>query len=171
MRAEKQFLLDELQEKLDSSIGFIVTRYQGFTANKARQFRDIVSEQQGEYEVVRKRVFFKALEKNGIPFNMDNIEGHIGVIFAKKDVAQLTKACVKYGEENEKALEVLGGKIEGDLYSAQDMIAIASLPSLNELRAQILGLLEAPARDIVSVCNAHLSGLVNCLDAKAKKEQ
>lgn len=171
MRAEKQFLLDEIKDKIDNANGFVITRYKGFTANKAREFRDLVSNQEGEFEVVRKRVFLKALEKSGIPLKLDDLEGHVGVIFSSKDVAALTKMAVKYSDENEKALEVLGGKIDQDIYSAGDMVAISSLPGIQELRAAFLGVVEAPMRDVVSVFDAHLSGLLNCLEEKAKKQE
>jgi large subunit ribosomal protein L10 len=171
MREEKQFLLDEIKEKIDNSKGFIIASYKGLTANKVRQFRDIVSEAEGEFEVVRKRVFLKALEKSGIPFKGEKMEGHVGVIFAKKDAAALTKVAVKYSDDNEKALAVLGGKIEEDVYSGEEMLAISSLPGLQDLRAAFLGTIEAPMRDMVSIFGAHLTGLLYCIEEKAKKEQ
>lgn len=171
MRAEKQFLLDEIQEKIEASTGFVVVRYQGITANKTKEFRDQVDQTQGEFEVVRKRVFIKALEKHGINFNVNDLQGHVGVIFAKKDVSALTKMAVKYSEANDKCLEVLGGKVENDVYSAQEMIALSTLPGIEEMRSMFLAVLEAPMRDVVSVQNAHLTSLLYCLDEKAKKEQ
>jgi large subunit ribosomal protein L10 len=171
MRDEKQFLLDEIEEKISNSNGFIVARYQGLNAAKARTFRDIVTAANGEFEVVRKRIFLKALEKQGVALKMDDFEGHVGVIFAKNDAAALTKVTVKYSEENDDTFKVLGGKIEHEVYSAQDMVAISTLPGIAEIRSQILGMLEGPMRDVVSIFGAHLSGLLNCLDAKAKKEE
>lgn len=169
MRAEKQLLLDEVKEKIEESNGFIIARYQAFTAVKAREFRDLVAKANADFEIVRKRVFVKAAESVGIKLNTSDYKGHIGVIFAKDDALKVSKLTVKYSEENGKAIEVLGGQIDGQICSAQDVEAIAKLPSLNELRAELLGLFEAPMSQTLAVLEAALTSVPYCLEEKAKK--
>lgn len=171
MRAEKQFLLDEVKEKIDGSKGFIIARYRDLTARRVREFRDIIAAASGDFEVVRKKVFVKAAEASGINLSVDDFEGHIGVIFANEDAHQLTKVAVKFGEDNEKSIEVLGGHIDGELCSAEDMEAIAKLPSLPEMRAQFLGLLEAPMGQTLATFQAILTSILYCMDEKEKKDQ
>jgi len=171
MRAEKQLLLDEIQEKIEGSKGFIVARYQDFSAARAREFRDHVAEVGGEFEVVRKRVFVKAALASGIEFDVQALEGHVGIIFAQDDVTQVAKSTVKYGDDNDKSVAVLGGQIEGEYCSAEEVEAIAKLPSLQELRAQILGLFEAPMSQTVAAFQAALTSILYCVEEKSKKDE
>lgn len=170
MREEKQLLLDEVKEKIESSKGFIITRYASFTAPRAREFRDKMAEIGGEFEVVKKRVFIKAAEICGIKLDLSSLGGHVGVIFAHEDTTQLAKTALKYGEENDNAIAILGGRIDGEAYSGSDVEAIAKLPGLAELRAQILGLFEAPMAQTVGSIQAVLTSVLYCLEEKSKKE-
>ncbi len=169
MRAEKQLLLDEIKEKINGSKGFIVARYTAFSAARARAFRDHVAESGGEFEVVRKRVFIKAAKDSGCEFDLATLDGHVGVIFAQDDATQIAKSTVKYGDENEKSIAVLGGHIEGEFCTAEEVEAIAKLPSLRDLRAQILGLFEAPMSQTVGAVQAVLTCVLYCLEEKSKK--
>lgn len=175
MREEKQLLLDEVKEKIDGSQGFIIARYEGLTAKKARAFRDAIAGAEGDFEVVRKRVFSKAAEAAGIKLGEMNLEGHVGVIFAKKDALILSKIAMKYGEDNKgkdnkKELQILGGMIDGTICSGPEVEQLAQLPSLDQLRSQFLSLLEGPLSGTVGVVQSALTSLLYCVDEKAKKE-
>lgn len=171
MRKEKQLLLDEVKEKIEKSKGFVVASYKGLTADKSRTFRDKVAEAKGDFEIVKKRVFVKAAEKAGFKLDSDDFEGHIGVLFAFEDPLAVSKIAVKYGEENEKAVKVLGGLIEGAICSGEEVEALTKLPSLPELRAQVLGLLQAPMAQTLGIVQAALTSLLYCVDEKSKKEE
>ncbi len=170
MRAEKQLLLDEVKEKIKEANGFIIAGYTDFSAARSREFRDQVNAVGGEFEVVRKRVFLKAAEDQGITLDGGTLHGHIGVIFAHEEVTAVAKSAVNYGEKNGKSIAVLGGLIEGEVCSAQEVEAIAKLPSLNELRAQLVGLFAAPMTQVVGTLQAALTGVIHCIDQKSTKE-
>jgi large subunit ribosomal protein L10 len=169
MREEKQLLLDEIKEKIEESTGFVALHYAQFTSARARAFRDQVAEMGGEFEVVRKRVFVKAAETAGISFDIKSLSGHVGIIFAHQDATVLIKGVVKYGEENDNSVTVLGGHVDGVLCTAADVEALAKLPDLNGMRAQFLGLLEAPMAQNVQVAQAVLTGVLYCLEEKGKQ--
>ncbi len=169
MRAEKQLLLDEIKEKIEGATGFVALNYKNFTSARARAFRDRVAEMGGEFEVVRKRVFVKAAETMGLSFNVQALTGHIGVIFAKDDATALIKSTLKFSEENDEAMTLLAGLIDGVLCTAEDVEAIAKLPGINELRAQFLGLLEAPMAQSAQVVQAVLAAILYALEEKGKK--
>ncbi|NGX60739.1 MAG: 50S ribosomal protein L10 [Chlamydiae bacterium] len=170
MRDEKQLLLDEIKEKIENSKGFILTRYEGLHAQRARAFRDCIANAGGEYEVVPKRVFLKAIQAAGIEFDAQTLQGHVGVVFATEDPTALAKSTVKYGEDNGQSVIVLGGRIDGEFCSAEDVEAIAKLPSQKELRASIVGLLEAPMSQTVGVVQSLLTCLLYCIEQKSNKE-
>jgi large subunit ribosomal protein L10 len=169
MREEKQLLLDEIKEKIEESKGFVALNYQNFTAARAREFRDKMAEIGGEFEVVKKRVFIKAAESLGIQIDAKSLQGHVGIVFTQEDTTPVVKGTVKFGEDNDKAITVLGGHIDGAVCTAEDVEAIAKLPTLPELRAQILGTLEAPMAQTAQVFHAILASILYCLEERSKK--
>jgi large subunit ribosomal protein L10 len=168
MRHEKQFLLDEIKDKISKSNDFILTRYNKLGANTAWQFRGNVVKTGGEFEVVRKRILIKAAQEVGINLEIGNLEGHIGVVFPGADPIETTKAVFQYSQSNDKAVEVIGAHLDGRLYMAKEMEALSKLPGKQEMRAQLLGLFEAPMSQTLAVMEALLTSVIYCLDNKSK---
>jgi large subunit ribosomal protein L10 len=154
MRQEKQLLLDEILEKMSASPNLIVTRYSKWSAGTAHQFRRGVRTKQAEFEVVRKRIFQKAAKSAGFEVPEQWLEGHIGLVFVQGDALATAKEIDRFGEENEKALEIVGGRIDGKLMDGAEVVMLAKLPSLDELRAQFIGLLVAPMANVLAVMDA-----------------
>ncbi len=168
MRKEKQFLLDEIKDKIEASKAFVLTKYERVNPNMAADFRVRLGKSGGDFEVVRKRILIKAAQAAGIALNPQLLEGHIGVVFAVTDPVQVTKALYDYSKENEDVLTVLGGQFDGKLYSAQDVEVLSKLPSKNEMRAQLLSILEAPMAQVLSVMEALLTSLMHGIENKTQ---
>jgi large subunit ribosomal protein L10 len=168
MREEKQLLLEQIQGNLDTSNALILTRYSGLTPDLSDNLRRMLSESGSSYFVVPKRVFIKAAANAGIKLEREQLQGNIGVVFAKEDIISPTKVVFKFSKENNGTLEVLSGIFEGNLRSAADVKAISELPLQDEMRAQLLGLFEAPMAQILSVMEALLTSVIYCLDNKAQ---
>jgi large subunit ribosomal protein L10 len=169
MRKEKQLLLDEIKEQIARQSSFVIMQYAGLKANKANSFRGEIAKLGGNVEVVRKRVLINAAKSAGIDFDLEALPGHIGLVFAGQDPLETAKAVFKFSEENEKAVTVVGGRFEGQLFNAADMDKLSKLPSKAEMRAQFLGLLEAPLAQTLGVMDAILASVVYCLDNKSKQ--
>jgi large subunit ribosomal protein L10 len=169
MRSEKQFLLDEIQERVARSPGVLVAQYQGLGATMTENIRRRVRETGGDFEVVRKRVFLKAARNAGIDLNPELLKGHIAVVFTGEDVIQTTKSVVEFGKESEQAVQVLGGHLDGQFYTGADMERLAQLPGKDQLRSQLLGLFEAPMAQTVGVMQALLTSLLFCLEGRREK--
>lgn len=170
MKQEKQLLRDEIKNQLEKSGTFVIAQYSALTANKANEFRRSIAQYGASFEVVRKRVFLKALEQIGIKYDLKSLGGHIGLIFAAKDPVETTKVIRKFSDDNEKVLKLIGGRVEGQLISAQDVERLATLPSKDQMRASFLYLLEAPMAQTLSTMEALLSSVMYCLENKSKKE-
>jgi large subunit ribosomal protein L10 len=84
------------------------------------------------------------------------------------DPLDATKVVFQFSKDNEEILKVLGGKFDGQVYTGADLDALSKLPSLNELRAQFLGLLEAPMSQTLTVIDALLTSVLYCLENKSK---
>lgn len=171
MRKEKQLLLDEIKEKLDQSSAIVLTKYEKLNPHLSLDLRKSLIEAGGAFSVVRKRVFLKAAAEAGIELTEEQLEGHIGVAFAYQDPVSMTKAVYSFAKENKDNIEVLGGQFEGKMMSAADMKALSELPSQDEMRAQFLGLLEAPMSQTLSVMEALLTSVMHCLENKSQQGQ
>lgn len=169
MRAEKQLLLDEIKGKISGSNAFILTKYTSIKANSSCNLRNQLAKVGGELEVVRKRVFVKAAASLGVHLEVKNLEGNIGVVFTQDDPIEAIKALIKYGQSNEKVIQVIGARLEGTLYHAADVEKLSKLPGKNEMRAELLGLFEAPMAQTLAVMEALLTSVIYCIDNKSQQ--
>jgi large subunit ribosomal protein L10 len=168
MRPEKQLLLDDIRDKLAKSKGFLLTRYSKMDPNLASEFRTVLAQADSDFEVVRKTILIKAAEAAGCTLDEKTLQGHIGVVFAEGDLLQTAKVVFKFRKANEEVLEVIAGRFEGQFHSGKDVEELSKLPSKDEMRAQILGLLEAVPSQLLAVMEALISSPLHCLDNKSK---
>lgn len=171
MRPEKELLLNEITAKIDSSPAFVLASYSKMSPNLAATFRSNIGKVGGRLKVVKKRVFLKAAEKSGFSLDRADLQGHVGVIFTPEDPVETAKYVYQFRKENKGTLEVLGGRFEGAICSAGDVELISKLPNQNEMRAQLLGLFEAPMSQTLAVVDALLTSVIYCLDNKAGESE
>jgi large subunit ribosomal protein L10 len=169
MRREKQLLLDDIRDRIDASQALVVTRYRKLEPNAVAGFRMELAKSGGSLAVVKKRVLLKAAKESGMALDADALEGHIAVIFLADDPFATTKAIYQFSDQNEKVLEILGGRFEGTVCSAKDVEHISKLPSKDEMRAQLLSTLEAPLSQTLTVMDALLTSVLHCLENKIQQ--
>lgn len=169
MRKEKQLLVEEIQEKIERSESMVITQYKKLDPNFSWKFSQDLRKVGAEFEVIKKRVFQKAAAEKGIEMDLAKSKGHIGVLFIYGKSLDGAKILYTMGEEVQDSFTVVSGCFEGRSYGAQDVMRIAKLPPLNELRAQILGIFEAPMSRTLAVINSLLCSVVHCLENKSKK--
>lgn len=156
MRREKQMLLDEIKEKIENANGLIVARYKSLSGAKSRLLRDTVATANGEFEVVKKRIFSKAMKQSRYKCDVEHFTGDIGIFFAFDDAVALSKVALKYGDANNGAIELVGACVEGSWLSASEINVLAKLPGINEMRSQIVGTIAAPMQEILALFEAYL---------------
>ncbi|HRD56084.1 MAG TPA: 50S ribosomal protein L10 [Parachlamydiaceae bacterium] len=170
MRQEKQLFLDEIKGQIENSKTFLIMRNLGIGANLANSFRTDLAKFGGYVEIVPKRTMVKAAKEAGVDLNVDDLKGHIGLIFAGQDPLETLKGAFKFKQDNNKLIEIIGGQFEGKLHTAEQMEALSKLPNLDGMRSMMLSVLEAPLSNVLSVMNALVSSVVYCLDNKSKQE-
>lgn len=169
MREEKSLLLEEVREQIDQFGNFTIVQYKGLTANKMTDLRKEVSKLGGEVQVIRKRILLKAAAAAGVNLDLNDLPGHIGLIYSGQDAVETTKFIFDFGKNANDALNVLGGRMDGQLYNAADVEAISKLPGRDQMRAQLLGLFVAPMSNTLSAMNALLTAIPFCLENKSKE--
>jgi large subunit ribosomal protein L10 len=171
VKKEKMMLLDDMQGQMKKSGTFIVTQYQGLSGARAHEFRRELGKSGAYFEVVRKRMLLHAAKNLGISFDPKQLPGHIGLVLGASDPLETTKFVLKFSENNEQAIQLLGGFFEGQKLSADDVKRLAKLPSRDVMRSEFLGLLEAPMAQMLSTIEAVLSSVVYCMDNKINESK
>ena len=171
MRPEKELLKNEIKEKFQRFGSFVIMQYAGLNANAANDFRRAIGKSGGDVEVARKRVLLKAATDAGIELDSSFLSGHIGIVFLGQDPIETTKAVFKFSQDREKVIKVLGGRFDDQMYTGADVERLSTLPSKDEMRAQLLSVLEAPLVQIVNTMDAVLTSVPYCLDNKCKQEE
>ena len=169
-KARKDELVAQYLELIDQSNAIFMTEYSGMSVKGMEALRSVVREADGRLHVTKKTVLKYALEKSGQPVPVELMEGQIASGFAMDEVPTLAKALVEFAKK-EEALTLKGGIFNDAVLSLDQVKALADLPSLPELRAQLLGLINMPAQNIVSVVTNGIRQVVNVIDAYAKSEE
>lgn len=170
MRKEKQLLLDEIVEELDSASSYVLMRYQDLGANSTFEFRSRLQEKGGKIVAFKKRIFLKAIADKVLDFNKEDLSGHVAAVVSGEDPVGPAKVlCDFQKEQNNKSVEILGGFFEGVQISKADVLEIAQLPGKDEMRSQLLGLFEAPMTLSLGAMEAVMSSVPSCLQQKSEK--
>jgi large subunit ribosomal protein L10 len=159
MRAEKQYLISEVDTYLKKSDYVILANFTKVTVADTAELRKRLTTEKAEFHVVKNSSLRVAAKALGLPEFESALIGPTAVIVGGKNSAGVAKILKKFFEEKHK-LEIKVGVMDKKLVSAEDLKKIADLPSFDALRAQLLGLLTSNAAAFVRV-----------LDAKVKKEQ
>jgi len=170
MRTDKSYLIDAITGPLTSHPNFVLMQYEKVRANSINQFRRKVASTGGAVKVMSKTILAKACQLKGINLDTAQLQGHIAIVFGGKDPLETFKAVFEFSKETEAATKVVGGHIEGKLYTGNQVETLSKLPSKQEMRAQLLGVFEAPMAETLAVMNALLTSVIYCLDNKAKEK-
>ncbi|HWA87975.1 MAG TPA: 50S ribosomal protein L10 [Opitutus sp.] len=167
MRAEKQYLIDEVATHLKKSDYVILANFTNVTVSDVAELRGKLSAEKAEFHVVKNSSLRVAAKALGLPEFENALVGPTAVVVGGKNSPGVAKILSEFFKQKQK-LEVKAGVLSKKLVSAAEISQLASLPSLDSLRAQLLGLLNQPAGMFVRVLNATPSGLVNVLQAKVR---
>ena len=168
-RAEKAASVERLNATFTSAAVVVVTRNHGLTVANVTELRGRMREVGADYRVAKNRLAKIALEGTQYAPIADMLVGPTALATSDDPVAA-AKAANEFAKGNEK-LEIVGGAMGDTLLSADDVKQLASLPSLDELRAKILGLLVAPATKIARIAAAPAGQLARVFGAYAAKEE
>lgn len=159
MRAEKKYLISEVEGHLKKSEYVILANFTKVTVSDTAELRKRLDAEKAEFHVVKNSSFRVAAKALGLPEVDGVLSGPTAIVVGGKNPAGVAKVLKKFFEEKQK-LEVKVGILDKKVTSAKDLAAMADLPPFEALRAQFLGLLTSNAAAFVRV-----------LDAKVKKEQ
>lgn len=167
-RTQKAELVKTMSGVFAETNVVVVTRYSGMTVQEITDLRRAMRQAGADFKVTKNRLTRLALEGTAYKGIGDLFKGPTGIAYSKDPVAAV-KVVVDYAKKNDK-LVLVGGAMGDTALDAAGLKALASLPSLDELRGKLVGLLQAPATKIARVVQAPASQLARVVQAYASKE-
>ncbi|MEK7537699.1 MAG: 50S ribosomal protein L10 [Patescibacteria group bacterium] len=169
-RQAKEETLKLLQEKLRQSKGIVFTHYQGLTVKDITALRRSLREQNVELVVAKKTLLHKAFSGSGFdPTIVEKLQGSVALAFGLSDEVMPAKLLQQFAKDH-PAVELLGGIVAGQVMDASQAVALAKLPSRDELRAKTVWILGSPLSGTVNVLAGTLRSFLNVLNALHDKQ-
>ena len=167
-RSEKADAIAELNQTFKDAALVVVTRQSGLTVQEVTDLRRKVRAAGASYKVAKNRLTLRALEGTAFKALGPLFKGPTAIAYSKDPVAA-AKVVSAFAKDNEK-LTIVGGALGENTLDVAGVQALATLPSLDALRATIIGLLQAPATKIAGVLQAPAGQLARVFGAYGAKE-
>jgi large subunit ribosomal protein L10 len=166
MRPEKATIVSDLSEKLNRSPFLLVTDYQRMKVDQFGELRNRLAPAGAEVRVVKNSFLKRAMADSGMPDVGDKLTGQTAIVLGENDVAPIAKILKLFAAEFKIATLKIG-VVDKAILSTSDVEALAELPSREVLLSKLLGLLLAPATQLVRVLNEPASAFARLMKAKA----
>jgi large subunit ribosomal protein L10 len=166
-REEKAELIKKLNLTFNNAGVVVVTHQSGLTVEESTDLRVKMREVGAKYQVAKNRIVKLALKDTKYENIIDLFSGPTAIAVSE-DPVSAPKIIFKFAKENDK-LSIIGGGLDGKTLSVDEVKQLASLPSLDELRGKLVGLIKSPSQKLASVAVAPANKLVNVLHAKANQ--
>ena len=166
-RTQKEELVASLHETFDSAEMVVVTHNLGLTVSEMEDLRVQLREAGAQFKVTKNRLTRLALKDTKFEGITDLFSGPTGIAYSADPVAA-AKVAVKFAKKNDN-LEVVGGALGSEILAVDAVKALATLPSLDELRGKLVGLLQAPATKVAGVLQAPAAQLARVCSAYGAK--
>ena len=166
-KEKKQTYISEMTTQLDNSEAVIVAHYQGLTVKQLEELRTKMREHGIIFKITKNRITKLALEKTRCK-ELSNLFTGPTAVALSKDAITSAKILTNFSKEN-KNLKILGGIMGNDILDVAGVQNVATLPTLDEARAKIVGILRSPAQKIASILLAPGSKIAILALEKSKK--
>lgn len=167
-RTRKAEVVESLNGLIGEARSVVVAHYSGMTVAQMGDLRTRLRAAGASFKVAKNRLAVRALKGTAAEAIAHLFKGPTGIAVSRDPVAA-SKVVVAYAKGNDK-LVILGGMVEGSAVDAGGVKALAELPSLDELRSKIVGLLNAPATKLAGLMAAPAGQLARVVGAYSQKE-
>ncbi len=167
---EKKEFIEKMSAKLKDATTIVIVDYRGIKVAQDTELRKKMREAGAEYVVAKNRLVKLAMKDAGIDADFDDVlEGTNSFAIGYEDAVAPAKVAYEFGKDLD-IFEIKAGYLEGRRISAEDVKALATLPSRDELLAKLLSSMQSPISGIVNVMQGNIRKLVYALDAIAKQK-
>ena len=165
-RSEKKEFVQKLKEELDTSSSVIVTHYSGLTVDESDQLRSEMRNNGAKFKVTKNRLTKLALKQTQFKDLADLFTGPTAIAYSDDPVAP-AKVAASFEKKLEK-FKIIGGGYDGEMIDIEKINFLATLPSMDELRGKIVGLISAPAQKIASIVKEPAGQMARLVSIKSE---
>ena len=166
-KEQKKNYITEMTANFENSEAVLVTHYQGLTVKQLDELRKQMRKQGIQFKITKNRITKLALEKTRCK-DLTNLFTGPTAVALSKDAISSAKILTKFSKENNN-LKILGGIMGKDILDVAGVAKMATLPTLEEARTKIVGILRSPAQKIASILLAPASKIAILALEKSKK--
>ena len=166
-KEQKQNYIKEMTAQFNNSEAVLVTHYQGLTVKQLDSLRKQMREHGIKFQITKNRITKLALKDTKCK-NLSNLFSGPTAVALSEDAITSAKILTKFSKENEN-LKILGGIMGEEILDTAGVANVATLPTLDEARAKIVGILRSPAQKIASILLAPGSKIAILALEKSKK--
>ena len=164
-RSDKKDFVKKLAEELKKSSSVVVTQYSGLSVNDTDDVRKYMRENGTKFKVTKNRLTKIALAETQYKSIIDLFTGPTAIAYSEDPVAPSRVAA--HFEKKFENFKIVGGSFEGEQIDSEKIKFLATLPSLDEVRAKIVGIISTPAQKIATILLAPGSQLARLVNARS----
>jgi large subunit ribosomal protein L10 len=164
-RERKEELIAIYGERLQRADGFIIAEYRKMSVAQVNELRKRLRDSGGTYSVTKNTLFVRALRDNGWQVPEALLLGPVGIVYGNGNLPAVAKVVKQFISDFPDNFSAKGGVLGASVFGANDLEAVASLPTMDEIRAQLAGLVVASASQIAGLLQSATSQVVNVLQA------
>jgi large subunit ribosomal protein L10 len=168
-RQQKEEIVEKLSAEIKEAPACVLADFKGFGANDMVVLKRELRNTGSTFQIIKKKLLAIALKNNGIDLDVKAIDGQIAISVSADEVSS-AKIIYNTGKENEN-MKIVGGILDNNLMSVEEMQRLAKLPSTEELRGQLVGQLQAPISGFVNTLSAVPRSFVQVLKAVADSKE
>ncbi len=167
MNAEaKAEVIEGLKDRIGRARIAIVAEPNGLSVAQVTELRKKIREIEGEYKIAKNTLALRAFTSSEFEPLKEMLVGQTALVFGYGDPVAVAKQLVDYTKDNEEKLSIKGALLEGQLFAGKDVSQLAKLKTKDELRAQLLSVLSAPATQLVRLLGEPANQLARVIKAR-----
>lgn len=167
-RQKKEEILRDLKDRFSGVRVVVFVDYSGSDAKSLEGVRGEFRKEGINFKVVKKNLLDLSMKEAGIEGRLDSLQGQVAAVFGYSDEIAAAKIVYKLSGSLEN-LRILSGILDGEFVDYSKIVALATMPSRDELIARVVGSIRAPIYGLVTVMQGNLRGLVQVLNAISQK--
>lgn len=161
-KIQKQKIIENLKEKITKQKVMIFVDFTGLKVKDFSELRKKLKAVDSQIQVAKKTLMGIAFKKTNIEIEPKKIPGQIALVFGYKEEISPAKIVYQFSQENPN-LKILGGFFDGKIRNEEEIVALAQLPSKEELLAKLVNSIQAPILHFINVLQANIKGLIYVL--------
>ena len=169
-RPEKVAEVQAITEQIKAAQSMVLADYQGLTVEQMTKFRSQCRENQVQCRVVKNRLAKIACDNAEMEMMKEHLRGPIAIIFGPESQVDPAKIAVGFAKDNE-AMEIKAGVVDGQILDPAQVVALSTVPSMDELIAKMMGSINSPVSGLAMALNGVVGALTRAIDAVAKQKE